>query len=172
MKNIIFNEKEKYIEFNNIQIGINKYRHAETIYDFVDVFSEDYWTSFSKRNKFRDAYKEYKKNAFTFFYDIEDEYKKLYKYLGLSSLRLFTQAFKNYDRFTKIITQAEKDGNENIIPFIIFYGWTPKTLKNKIGKSTWKKLCNNNLQKNRAMVRFLIKKNFHRSKLKKIKSKK
>lgn len=52
----------------------------------------------------------------------------------------------------ELIEQAEKDGNSNIIPFIIRLGCSPKKIKELLGKGLWKKLCKNSLTHNKYLI--------------------
>lgn len=48
-----------------------------------------------------------------------------------------------------LLWQAEKDGQINIMPFIILFQMNPKDLKSLFGRSEWKKLASNSKTRNR-----------------------
>ena len=58
-----------------------------------------------------------------------------------------------WDRFEyeEIAEQCKKDGIENVIPAVVKFGMTPQELKKELGKSMWKKICNNSYTKNRII---------------------
>lgn len=47
-----------------------------------------------------------------------------------------------------LIDQYEKDGNNHLVPFAVFYGKDTKTLKESFGKATWKRVCNQSMTRN------------------------
>lgn len=58
-----------------------------------------------------------------------------------------------WDRFEyeEIAEQCKQDGIENVIPAVVNFGMTPQELKKELGKSMWKKICNNSYTKNRII---------------------
>lgn len=54
------------------------------------------------------------------------------------------------------IKQLEKDNMQNVAPFVIYFMLTPSALKKELGKSIWKKIANNSLTFNKAIVQNLI----------------
>lgn len=57
----------------------------------------------------------------------------------------------------KIIDAADDDGLDNIIPLLIYFGLSPHSLKNKLGKGLWSRLCHNSRHKNKLLVAVLQK---------------
>lgn len=51
------------------------------------------------------------------------------------------------------IQQCEKDGIENIIPFVCFKSKTPEELKKEYGKSLWKTICKQSMTRNKHIAR-------------------
>lgn len=50
------------------------------------------------------------------------------------------------------LDQCEKDGTENIIPFVIKTGMSPQELKEYFGKSVWKKITKQSMSRNRYIA--------------------
>lgn len=165
---IEFNEKEKYIEFNGIKVY--EYVPLSERWIFLRFFKFDFnYDDEGVYLSFKDAHKLYKQKAFVFFESIDPDLSVVKYYLGIQTIKAFPQSLKNMKRLSRLIPQAEKDGLKNIVPFILFYGWSPQVLKRKIGAPTWKKIANNTMQHNRAVVRFLAKTNRYGEKLNNIK---
>lgn len=58
----------------------------------------------------------------------------------------------NYFSMQKTISRTKEDGLQNIIPFIILFRRTPKSLRKILGKGTWKKIHKNSFTKNKNIV--------------------
>ena len=57
-----------------------------------------------------------------------------------------------YYSMSKSVEQAIKDGNNNIIPYMLRFGMTPKSLKSMFGKGVWKRLCSKGLSENKRLL--------------------
>ena len=62
---------------------------------------------------------------------------------------------RRYWLHQKKVNKVIDDRLDHLVPLVIYFGFTPKTLKRKLGKSTWKKLAANSLYKNKLIVEFL-----------------
>lgn len=61
---------------------------------------------------------------------------------------MLSKIWNNIDK----IKQAEKDGIYHIVPWIIAFEKSPDELKNKIGKSFWKKICKQSMTRNKYLA--------------------
>lgn len=50
-----------------------------------------------------------------------------------------------------LIEQCEKDGIENVVPFVVKTGLSPKELKEALGKSVWKKITRQSMTRNKYL---------------------
>lgn len=90
-----------------------------------------------------------------FFLDFDGRHKVLKKCLGLKSIRNRPSLVSNYERMKNVVSDCIKDKNENILPFILYFNKSPKSLKKYLGKGLWKSLCSNKLIENRKIVNLL-----------------
>lgn len=67
------------------------------------------------------------------------------------NLRQVERAWLNLD----LIKQGVHDGLNNIIPFLIYFGGSPKKLKTQLGKGIWKRLSKNSITTNKLIVQIL-----------------
>ena len=55
-----------------------------------------------------------------------------------------------------ILKEAYKDGIQNITPLLIAFKSSPKALKERFGKGTWKTLCKNSLSRNKLIASYIL----------------
>lgn len=58
---------------------------------------------------------------------------------------------KDVTKNLEVINQVIKDGNTNILPFVVFSGKDTQTLKKEFGKGLWKKVCKNSEHRNKML---------------------
>lgn len=73
------------------------------------------------------------------------------KYAKFNGAKFSPYDIRDIIRNKELIEQAEKDGNSNIVPFIIRFGCSPKKIKELFGKGLWKQLCKNSLTHNKYL---------------------
>lgn len=85
-----------------------------------------------------------------------DEYRLTDKYCfhgGLPDTCLYLNSqVLRIQKHYKIAKQVHEDGLDQVGPICVYFASNPKALKVKLGKSIWKKLCNNSITTNKYIV--------------------
>lgn len=84
---------------------------------------------------------------------IEPVEKHVMRYAFTASKKVNSQKLNAIWDNKSTIEQCEKDGTDNIIPFVVSTGMTPQQLKSKMGKSVWKKVTKQSMTRNTYLAR-------------------
>lgn len=149
----IRNDKER--TFNYAGKAFSKYGMLYTAHDSIKVMGEHfpptkkgYQTFTTKYGITPSNFKKVHNSIMTQqWLDPVREYSKYLAFEGTNKKPNPKLLAKVHD-LLPLLKQADKDGNKNIIPIIFLFGKPPKELKQRLGKSTWKKLCRNSFTKN------------------------
>lgn len=107
---------------------------------------EEFQTSFVS------AYKHFMKVQYTAFVGrIPNKVVNNYCRVWYKKKDVIPYRIKDVTKNLEIINQVIKDGNTNILPFVVFSGKDTQTLKKEFGKGLWKKVCKNSEHRNKML---------------------
>lgn len=84
---------------------------------------------------------------------VEPVEKHAMRYAFNSNRRINADHLRGIWEVKDKIEQCEKDGIENVIPFVVYTGLDPKELKGEFGKSYWKKITKQSMTRNKYMAK-------------------
>lgn len=147
MYNFAFNMRDVFM-----LMGTHRYSANDTgFYTCYKAFSDQYGITPSKWRKVFNA-------KMTDIWRIPDwALFAMFTRTGIKKrLKIDVHAVRMYFDHKDICDQLHKDGIENLLPFVMYYGIPPHELRKRFGKSTWRIIANNSKTRNHQLVMRLM----------------
>ena len=131
----------------NYNIKGNSYPYGHKPKDIAQGFTKDFGITPTK------LYKKFMYEMYAMWVDPHKDIVNMmfYSYDKKADIRMVQQLHD----ILPLVEQTKKDGNNHILPLVVFFQRDTKELRGMFGRSLWKSLCNNSKTKNVNLVKYL-----------------